>query len=151
MKILVVDDVFTVRKIILKHLGSLGYTKLFQAENGLEAWNMLIGDFKRGEPFEFVICDCKMPRMDGFELLERARKKTELADTPFLMIAADSDQKSVIKSVRLGADEFVVKPIDRDILESKMSKIFSEKREGKKLPEQIYPIKNFKFFCPLFR
>ena len=129
MKILVVDDVFTVRKILLKYLVNLGFSSLFQAEDGLEAWNMLAGSFEKGELFEFVICDCKMPKMSGFELLEKVRNKQEFRHIPFLMIAADSNQKSVIKSVRLGANEFVVKPLNQDILKSKISKIFSQTNE----------------------
>ena len=126
MKILVIDDVFTVRKILLKYLGNLGFSSIFQAEDGLEAWNILVNHHARGEPVEFVICDCKMPKMSGFELLEKARSKQEFKDIPFLMIAADSDQSSVIKTVRLGADEFLVKPLNQDILKSKISKIFSQ-------------------------
>ena len=129
MKILVVDDVYTVRKILLKHLGNLGFTSVSQAEDGLEAWNMLVNHLEKEEPFEFVICDCKMPKMDGFELLEKVRNKQECRDIPFLMIAANSDQSSVIKSVRLGANEFVVKPLNQDILKSKILKIFSMANE----------------------
>ena len=125
MKILIVDDVYTVRKILLKHLNSLGFSLVFQAEDGLEAWNTMINNWEKGEPFDFVICDCNMPKMDGFEFLEKVRNDQKFKNIPFLMMAADSDQKSVIKTVRLGANEFLVKPVNQDILQSKIQKIFS--------------------------
>jgi two-component system, chemotaxis family, chemotaxis protein CheY len=127
MKILVVDDMSTMRKIIKKMLNQFGFTNITEADDGAMAWPMLQEAFNGGEPFEFVISDWNMPQMSGLDLIKNIRADENLKKTPFLMVTAEAEQGNVVTAVKAGVNNFVVKPFSAEVLKEKISKIFPQK------------------------
>lgn len=125
LKTLVVDDTFTMRKLVVKSLKHIGFSNIKEADDGEIAWSMLSEAIHEGEPFDFVVCDCRMPKVSGLDLLRQIRSHPDIMDMPFLMVTAETDKSNVVDIVKAGVDEFVVKPFTREALKAKISKVFS--------------------------
>ncbi|MDA8083616.1 MAG: chemotaxis response regulator CheY [Nitrospiraceae bacterium] len=119
MKILVVDDFSTMRRIVKNILKQLGYENIEEAEDGAQAFSKL----KNGG-FQFVVSDWNMPNMDGLELLQKIRSDAELKELPVLMVTAEAEKDKVITAIKAGVNNYVVKPFTAEILKEKMDKIF---------------------------
>ena len=126
MKILVIDDMSTMRKIIKKMLNEVGFTNLTEADDGATAWPMLQKAQEDGEPYEFVVSDWNMPIMSGLDLLKKVRDTEEFKHLPFLMITAESEQGNVVIAVKAGVSNFIVKPFSASTLKDKIDKIFNK-------------------------
>ena len=124
MRILVVDDFATMRRIIRNLLGSLGYHSISEAENGLAALPML-----HNRQFDFVITDVLMPQMSGIELLRAIRTDRKLCHIPVLMITSDAYREKIIEAAEAGVNGYIVKPFTAAMLESKMKRIFARVEE----------------------
>ena len=92
IKILVVDDMATMRKIIKNMLSQIGFTNIQEADDGATAWPLIESAIKEGKPFEFIVSDWNMPQMSGLDLLKRVRETNGLEKLPFLMITAEAEQ-----------------------------------------------------------
>jgi two-component system chemotaxis response regulator CheY len=125
MKILVVDDFSTMRRIVKNVLKQLGYSNIEEAENGEHAYVLL----KTGG-FQFVVSDWNMPVMDGLQLLTTVRGDPDLKGTPFLMVTAEAEKEKIIAAVKAGVNNYIVKPFTAETMKSKIDKIF-ERLEGK--------------------
>lgn len=121
MKILVVDDFPTMRRIVRSLLKELGFTNVDEAEDGQDALNKL-----RGGSFEFVVSDWNMPNLDGLEMLKQIRADAALQHLPVLMITAEAKKENIIAAAQAGANGYVVKPFTAVTLEEKLSKIFEK-------------------------
>jgi len=121
MKMLVVDDFSTMRRIVKNILKQLGYENIDEAEDGVQAYSKL----KDGS-FGFVISDWNMPNMDGLELLRKVRSDPELKDMPFLMVTAEAEKDKVIEAIKAGVNNYIVKPFTAEVLKEKMDKIFEK-------------------------
>jgi two-component system, chemotaxis family, chemotaxis protein CheY len=119
MKILVVDDFSTMRRIIKNLLRELGFTNVDEADDGATALPML----KSGR-YDFLITDWNMPIMEGIELLQRLRAETELADLPVLMVTAEARREQIVLAAEAGVNGYIVKPFTAQTLEQKIAKIF---------------------------
>lgn len=126
MKILVVDDMSTMRKIIKKMLNQLGFTNITEADDGAVAWPKLQEAHTAGEPYEFVVSDWNMPTMSGLDLIKNIRQDENLKKTPFLMITAEAEQGNVVIAVKAGVNNFIVKPFSAEVLKEKIVKIFPQ-------------------------
>ncbi len=116
-RILVVDDMLTMRKIITKVLKELGFVDITEASDGLDAWEKV----KNAEsPFGLIISDWNMPKMTGLEFLKLVRAELSLAKTPFLLVTAEAEMTQVAEAVKSGVDQYVVKPFSQDALKSKL-------------------------------
>jgi two-component system chemotaxis response regulator CheY len=124
IKILVVDDMQTMRKVLKNMLIKLGCDDVHEAADGIPAWEMIQDAHKGGEPFKFVLSDWNMPGMTGLELLKNVRSRDEFKRLPFLMITAEGEQNNVLTAVRAGVSNFVVKPFSIGVLQDKINKIF---------------------------
>ena len=124
MKILVVDDFPTMRRIIRNLLKELGYLNVEEAEDGSKALSRL-----KDERFDFVISDWNMPNMTGIELLRAVRSDPALKDMPFLMVTAEAEKDHVIEAIKAGVDNYIVKPFTAATLKEKIDKVI-EKRKG---------------------
>lgn len=124
MKILVVDDMSTMRKIIKNMLGKMGCTDITEAEDGAPAWKMLQEAQETGVPFQFVVSDWNMPQMTGLDLLKNCRSTEPFKTIPFLMVTAEAEQANVMIAVKAGVSNFVVKPFSIVTLKEKIDKIF---------------------------
>lgn len=121
IKILVVDDFSTMRRIVKNILKQLGYENIEEAEDGAQAYNKL----KSGN-FGFVVSDWNMPNMDGLELLKRVRSDPELKGLPFLMVTAEAEKDKVIEAIKAGVSNYIVKPFTAEVLKEKMDRIFEK-------------------------
>ncbi len=126
MKILVVDDMSTMRKIIKNMLSQIGFTKIEQADDGSSAWKMIEERAANNDQYEFIVSDWNMPQMSGLELLKKIRDDEDLKDMPFLMITAEAEQGNVVIAVQAGVSNFIVKPFSAQVLKEKIDKIFNK-------------------------
>lgn len=126
MKIIVVDDMATMRKIIKNMLSQIGFTNIQEADDGATAWPLINQAKENGEPFEFILSDWNMPQLSGLELLKKIRSTPGLEKTPFLMITAESEQGNVVVAVKAGVSNFIVKPFSAQVLKEKIDKIFNK-------------------------
>jgi len=119
MKILVVDDFSTMRRIVKNLLGDLGFKNLDEADDG----NTALPKLQSGN-FDFLVTDWNMPGMTGIELLKHVRADPKLASLPVLMVTAESKREQIIEAAQAGVNGYVVKPFTAGTLEEKISKIF---------------------------
>ena len=120
MKVLVVDDFATMRRIIKNILRQIGFTNIVEADDGTTAWETLNKD----DSIEFIVSDWNMPQMAGIELLRKVRASEEFADLPFLMVTAEAQQENIIEAVQAKVSNYIVKPFTPDTLGQKINKIF---------------------------
>ncbi|MDD4730943.1 MAG: chemotaxis response regulator CheY [Desulfovibrio sp.] len=119
MRVLVVDDFSTMRKIIKNILRQLGFENVVEADDGTTAWEVLNKD-----NIDFIVSDWNMPKMTGIELLRKVRASEEYADTPFLMVTAEAQQENIIEAVQAKVSNYIVKPFTPETLSEKINKIF---------------------------
>lgn len=119
IRILIVDDMSTMRRVIKSILGQLGYTNLEEAENGKEALSKL-----SHEQYDFVMTDWNMPEMDGLELVKAIRQDPKLKDLPVLMVTAEAKKENVLEALKSGVNNYIVKPFTAETLKEKIEKIF---------------------------
>ncbi len=121
IKILVVDDFPTMRRIVRNLLKELDFHNVDEAEDGAA------GDEKlRGGDFGFVVSDWNMPNMDGLTMLKTIRADPQLAKLPVLMVTAEAKKENIIAAAQAGANGYVVKPFTAATLEEKIGKIFEK-------------------------
>ncbi len=119
MKILIVDDFSTMRRIIKNLLRDLGFTNTEEADDGLTALPML-----QAAKFDFLITDWNMPGMQGIDLLKAIRCDETLRALPVLMVTAESKRDQIVEAAQAGVNGYVVKPFTAGTLEEKINKIF---------------------------
>ncbi len=119
MKILIVDDFSTMRRIVKNLLRDLGFNNTQEADDGLTALPML----KKGD-FDFVVTDWNMPGMQGIDLLKHIRADAELNHFPVLMITAEAKSEQIIEAAQAGVNGYIVKPFTAATLKEKLDKIF---------------------------
>jgi two-component system chemotaxis response regulator CheY len=120
IKILVVDDFATMRRIIKNILTQLGYKNIIEADDGSTALTVL-----KSEKVGIIISDWNMPQMTGIELLRKVRSSEEYASTPFLMVTAEAQQENIIEAVQAKVSNYIVKPFTPETLGQKIDKIFA--------------------------
>ena len=121
MKILVVDDFATMRKVVRNLLKQGGYENIVEAEDGVVALRMI-----KAQKIDFVISDWNMPNMSGLELLKAVRADAEISATPFLMVTAEALQDNVIAAVKAGVSNYIVKPFTAEVLSDKIANIIEK-------------------------
>ena len=121
MKILVVDDFPTMRRIVRNLLKELGYANVDEAEDGVAGLAKL-----RAGSFDFVVSDWNMPNMDGLTMLQEIRKDPALSKLPVLMVTAEAKKENIVAAAQAGANGYVVKPFTAATLDEKLGKIFEK-------------------------
>ncbi len=119
MKILVVDDFATMRRIVKNILTQLGYKNIIEADDGTTALDIL-----NQEKVGLIISDWNMPKMTGLDLLKNVRGNPDMASTPFIMVTAEAQQDNIILAVKAKVSQYIVKPFTADTLGEKISKVF---------------------------
>ncbi|MDR2161151.1 MAG: chemotaxis response regulator CheY [Desulfovibrio sp.] len=119
MRVLVVDDFSTMRRIIKNILRQLGFNNVVEADDGTTAWDVLNKD-----RISFIISDWNMPQMTGIELLRKVRASEEFGDLPFLMVTAEAQQENIIEAVQAKVSNYIVKPFTAEVMKQKIEKIF---------------------------
>ncbi|MCP5144854.1 MAG: chemotaxis response regulator CheY [Gammaproteobacteria bacterium] len=118
MKILVVDDFSTMRRIMKGLLEELGFTNITEAEDGAQAFSKI----KAGS-FDFVITDWNMPNMTGLELLQAIRAEDAVKDLPVLMVTAEQKRDQILAAAEAKVNGYIVKPFSAATLNEKLTKI----------------------------
>ena len=119
MKILIVDDFSTMRRIIKNLLKDLGFANIQEADDGSTALPML----QQGD-FDFVVTDWNMPGMQGIDLLRAIRADDKLKHLPVLMVTAEAKKEQIVAAAQAGVNGYVVKPFTAATLKEKLDKIF---------------------------
>ena len=119
MKILIVDDFSTMRRIIKNLLNDLGFMNIVEADDGNTALPVL----KKGG-IDFLVTDWNMPGMTGIELLKHVRADDKLGSLPVLMVTAEQKREQIVEAAEAGVNGYIVKPFTAVTLKEKMSKIF---------------------------
>ena len=119
MKILIVDDMVTMRRIVKNVLKQLGFSNIDEAENGQDGLQKL----KAGK-YDFVVSDWNMPVMTGIDMLRAIRADEQLKALPVLMVTAEAQQKNLVEAVQAGVSNYIVKPFTAETMQEKLAKIF---------------------------
>jgi two-component system chemotaxis response regulator CheY len=119
MKILIVDDFSTMRRIIKNLLRDLGFTNTVEADDGITAIPIL-----NSGSIDFLVTDWNMPGMTGIDLLRHVRADEKLRNLPVLMVTAEAKREQIIEAAQAGVNGYVVKPFTALALKEKIEKIF---------------------------
>ncbi|GAB4296328.1 MAG: chemotaxis response regulator CheY [Methylophaga sp.] len=119
MKILIVDDFSTMRRIIKNLLRDLGFNNTQEADDGTTALPIL-----QTGTIDFLITDWNMPGMQGIDLLKAVRADEKLSTLPVLMVTAETKREQIIEAAQAGVNGYIVKPFTAATLKEKIEKIF---------------------------
>lgn len=123
IRVLVVDDFPTMRRIVKNLLKQIGFEHIDEAENGQQALEKLkVGGYG------LVITDWNMPVMEGIDLLRNIRKTEGIKDIPVLMVTAEAEKEKVIEAIKAGVDNYIVKPFTAEVLKEKLEKVADKKK-----------------------
>lgn len=125
MKVLVVDDFATMRKIVRNILKQIGFNNIVEADDGANAMQVI-----KNENIDFVVTDWNMPNMSGLDLLKSIRGDEKSKNIPVLMVTAEGLAENVVDAVKAGVDNYIVKPFTAETVQAKIEQIF-QKRAGK--------------------
>ncbi len=125
MKILIVDDFSTMRRIIKNLLRDLGFNNTSEADDGLTALPML-----QSGNFDFLVTDWNMPGMQGIDLLKAVRADERLCKLPVLMVTAEAKREQIVEAAQAGVNGYIVKPFTAGTLKEKIDKIFERIEAG---------------------
>lgn len=117
-RVLIVDDMLTMRKIVGKICKELGFTSITEACDGNEAWKQV-----EAGNIDLIISDWNMPNCTGLDFLKRVRADSRFKKTPFLLVTAEAEQHQVAEAVKSGVDQYVVKPFSKDQLQAKLESV----------------------------
>ncbi|ACN16794.1 CheY [Desulforapulum autotrophicum HRM2] len=118
IKILIVDDFATMRRILKNILKQIGFKNILEADDGTTALEVL-----DRQSVDLIISDWNMPKMTGLELLKSVRASDRYKKTPFLMVTAEAQKQNVIEAVQAGVSNYVVKPFTAEAISEKLTKI----------------------------
>ncbi len=121
MKVLVVDDFATMRRIVKNILRELDFREIYEAENGAAAVKIL-----ESQDVDLIVSDWNMPKMTGLELLKWVRSNEKTKDLPFLMVTAEAQKENVVEAVKAKVSNYIVKPFTAAVLAEKLAKILPQ-------------------------
>ncbi len=121
IKILVVDDFATMRRIVKNILTQLGFTNIVEAEDGKQA----LGKVMEGD-IDMIISDWNMPNMMGIDFLKAVRANPNTKAIPFLMVTAEANKENILAAVQAGVTNYVIKPFTAEVLEQKFNSMFGK-------------------------
>jgi two-component system chemotaxis response regulator CheY len=121
IKVLVVDDFSTMRRIVKNALKQIGFTQTVEADDGTTALDVL-----KQEDVGLIISDWNMPKMSGLDFLKAVKGDASTKDIPFIMVTAEAQKENVLQAVQAGVSNYVVKPFTADNLQEKLKDVFKE-------------------------
>ncbi len=119
MKLLVVDDSSTMRRIIKNTLARLGYDNVLEGEDGLQGWAVL----DENPDIGMLITDWNMPEMNGLELIKKVRADARFVDLPIIMVTTEGGKAEVITALKAGVNNYIVKPFTPQVLKEKLAAV----------------------------
>lgn len=120
MRVLIVDDSRTMRRIIINTLQKLGYKDCFEASNGREGIEQLAA-----QQVDIIITDWNMPEMSGVDFTRVVRANEQTKHVPVLMITANAAEDDIVEAMRAGVNNYVVKPFTPDTLKEKIDAVLA--------------------------
>ena len=121
MKILVVDDFSTMRRIVKNLLKQIGFANAIEADNGASALQKM-----KQEKVDFIVCDWNMPVMTGIDFLRAVRADEATKEIPFLMVTAEAEKANIVEAVQSGVSQYILKPFSAEVLKQKIEAIFEK-------------------------
>ena len=122
MKLLVVDDSSTMRRIIKNTLIRLNYKDVLEGEDGVEGWDVL----DKNPDVDMLITDWNMPNMNGLELVKKVRADERFTDMPIIMVTTEGGKAEVITALKAGVNNYIVKPFTPAVLKEKLGAVIGE-------------------------
>ncbi len=119
MKVLIVDDFATMRRILRNILKQIGFTNIAEADDGSTALKEL-----KKEKYDLILCDWNMPEMPGIDLLNTIKSDDELKGIPFVMVTAEAQKDNIVGAVKAGVNSYIVKPFTAETIGDKLKKVF---------------------------
>lgn len=120
-RILIVDDMPSVRELVRNTLKNMGYKYIQEAKDGEDGLNILMSSDKvANKNIQLVISDWMMPKMKGLDLLKQVRATKEWADLPFILLTSEAERDQVTEAVLAGVSQYIVKPFSQKIFEDKL-------------------------------
>lgn len=119
-KVLVVDDFKTMRRIVINALAQINLTNITECEDAADAWPLVEQAAKTNEPFQLIISDWNMPKMQGIEFLRRVRSYPLTQNLPFILVTAEAEQKNIIEALNLKVSNYIVKPFSPVLMAEKI-------------------------------
>ena len=117
-KILIVDDITMMRRILRYTLKQIGLTNIIEADDGKSAIKAL-----KREKVDIIVCDWNMPEMKGIDVLNKVRSDNEFKDIPFIMVTVKDNKKDIEEAVKLGVTDYILKPFTVNTFSKKLEKI----------------------------
>jgi two-component system chemotaxis response regulator CheY len=121
MKVLVVDDFATMRRIVKNILNQIGLKNIIEADDGSTALEVL-----KKDKVDLIMSDWNMPKVTGLGLLKAVRSDESMQDIPFLMVTAEGQKDSVIQTVQAGVSDYIIKPFTADTVKEKLERMFKK-------------------------
>ncbi len=126
-RILVVDDMMTMRKLVRKALTELGFSNIMEAPDGEMAWSKINDTVAINTPFQLIVCDWNMPNMKGIDLLKKVRAFPPMSGVAFILLTAESEKEQVVEAMQAGVSEYLLKPFTKNMLAEKLKLAFEKK------------------------
>lgn len=129
IRILVIDDMPSIRDLVKTQLKGMGYNTILEAQDGEEALSLLTKQHANGSPIQLVISDWNMPKLKGLELLKKVRASAEFKDLPFVLLTSEAEREQVTEAVLSGVSQYIVKPFSGKIFEDKLKTVWDKHKK----------------------
>lgn len=129
-RILIADDMPSLRELLKAHLRRMGFKVIVEANDGQEAYQLMVSAKAAGSHFDLVISDWNMPGMNGVDLLKVVRAVEAWKNLPFIMLTTESEKSRVMEAILAGASNYIVKPIEANTLEEKLKAVWAKMQQG---------------------
>jgi len=126
-KVLVVDDMMTMRKLVSKVCKEIGFTDIVEAADGALGWEAVQN---ANPPIGLIISDWNMPNCTGLDFLKRVRGDSRFGKLPFVLVTAEAEQHQIVEAVKAGVSNYVVKPFTSDALKAKLEAVHKKMSGG---------------------
>jgi len=126
IKVIIADDMPTIRDLVKTQLKAMGFKKILEAENGEQALNLLIEHDSGPDKVKMIISDWNMPKMSGLEFLKQVRATEQWANLPFVLLTSESERDQVTEAILAGVSQYVVKPFAGKAFEEKLNSAWAK-------------------------
>ncbi|MBU6375266.1 MAG: response regulator [Bdellovibrionales bacterium] len=126
-KVLVIDDMLTMRKLVSRCLKDIGFTDITEADDGETAWPLLeAGASGKAVPFQLVVSDWNMPKLTGIALLKKVRGHEAMKNLPFLFVTAEAEKGQILEAIQAGVSNYITKPFTPATMKEKLLAVWSK-------------------------
>lgn len=130
LKVLIVDDMSAIRDALIECLGEIGLDLIYEAVDGNDATSIANehAESEEDTAFDIIFSDINMPNCNGIEFLTRMRDTNHYSATPIIMVTTENEAATVLEAIESGADEYIIKPFDTEIVEKKLTAVLQKKQ-----------------------